>query len=414
MSTLTVQLPQLHTGQKEVAGDPARFKVLACGRRRHWGKTRLGALLCVVTGLSKGRAWWVAPSYPMASIGWRLVKRLAGQIPGTVKHEADRAVDFPGGGVVQVKSADNPDSLRGEGLDFLVMDECAFIQEAAWTEALRATLSDRQGKALFISTPKGRNWFWRAWLAGQNGGEWRSWQFPTVSNPYIKASEVEAARGMLPERIFAQEYLAEFLDDDSGVFRRVLDAATATERNGAGEYVVGVDWGKHNDFTALTVMDVAQQSMVHLDRFNQIDYATQVGRLKALCEKYSPVSLMVERNSMGEPLIEQLQREGLPVQPFTTTNATKAVIIDALALAFERGDIRILPDPVLISELQAYETERLPSGMLRYSAPEGMHDDTVISLALAWYGALRSNPPAGDTLTIPDDVYTGGGVYGSN
>ena len=87
---------------------------------------------------------------------------------------------------------------------------------------------------------------------------------------------------------------------------------------------------------------------------------------------------------MGEPLIEQLQRAGLPVQPFQTTNATKTSALDALAPAFERGEIRILPDSVLIAELQAYEMERLPSGLLRYSAPDGMHDDCVMSLAMAW------------------------------
>ena len=88
---------------------------------------------------------------------------------------------------------------------------------------------------------------------------------------------------------------------------------------------------------------------------------------------------------MGQPLIEQLQAAGLPVVPFTTTAASKQIAVDALALACERGSIRIIPDPVLIAELQAYEAERLPSGMLRYGAPAGMHDDTVMALMLAWH-----------------------------
>jgi hypothetical protein len=123
-----------------------------------------------------------------------------------------------------------------------------------------------------------------------------------------------------------------------------------------------------------------------LERFNQIDYAVQVGRLRALCERFRPAVVVAERNSIGEPLIEQLQREGMPVQPFQTTNASKTVAIEALALAFERGEIAILADPVLVGELQAYEMERLPSGLVRYSAPAGMHDDTVMALALAWSG----------------------------
>ena len=117
-------------------------------------------------------------------------------------------------------------------------------------------------------------------------------------------------------------------------------------------------------------------------------------------DRFNPVAIVAERNSMGEPLIEQLQRDGLPVQPFVTTNASKAVAIDGLALAFERGDISILNDPVLIGELQAYERDRLPSGMFRFSAPAGLHDDTVMALALAWYGATTTGP-----VTIMDNPF---------
>ena len=327
--------------------------------------------------------------------------QLAAQIPGAEIRKQDQLVALPGGGSVQIRSADNPQSLRGEGLDFLVMDECAFIAEEAWTEALRPALSDRLGSALFISTPKGRNWFWRAFMRGQEGGsEWTSWQFPTATNPYIAATEVEAARLSLPERIFRQEYLAEFIDDAGGVFRRVVEAATARrqlEPVTGHSYAVGVDWGKHNDFTVLTLIDLDEQAIVEIDRFNQIDYQVQLGRLQALCERFKPITIIAERNSMGEPLIEQLQRQGLPVTAFNTTNATKTQVIESLALAFERNDLRILSDPTLIAELQAYEMERLPSGLVRYGAPEGMHDDMVMSLALAWTAvvfrpAVASNP----------------------
>jgi predicted phage terminase large subunit-like protein len=214
---LRVTLPPLHRRQREVADNPARFKVLACGRR--WGKTRLGAALCVMHALKGRRAWWVGPSYPVASIGWRQIKRLAQQIPNTVIRESDRLVTFPGGGWVQVRSADNPDSLRGEGLDFVVIDECAFIQEEAWTEALRPALSDRLGGAMFISTPKGRNWFWRLWQRGKvDGGEWASWQLPTTDNPFIDPAEVAAACATLPDNVVAQEYHAEFIEDGASSF----------------------------------------------------------------------------------------------------------------------------------------------------------------------------------------------------
>jgi len=382
-----------HVQQAIVHAHPARFKVLACGRR--WGKTRLGVNECLDVAANGGRAWWVAPSYRMSEVGWRPLRQIGARVGAEVR-KVDRQVLLPSGGEVAVRSADNPESLRGEGLDFLVVDECAFIAEAAWLESLRPALTDRQGRAMFISTPKGRNWFWRAWTAGNDDAddEWASWQWPTSGNPYIAPGEIEAARKMLPERVFRQEYLAEFLDDAGGVFRRVMDAATGTERppETGRQYVVGVDWGKSNDFTVLKVFDAASKHEVYSDRFNQIDYAVQRSRLMAVCNRYRPDAVIAESNSMGEPIIEQLQREGLPVTGFQTTNATKAMAIEALALAFERGDIQILNDPTTVAELQAYELDRTPSGMVRYNAPEGMHDDTVMAMAFAWQGVQDSGP----------------------
>jgi len=377
-----------HASQGEIHQHPARHKVVDAGRR--WGKTRLAVMECFDVAAQGGRAWWVAPSYKMSEVGWRPMRRIAGQIGAEVRL-GDRLVNLPNGGSIAVRSADNPDSLRGEGLDFVVLDECAFMQEQAWTEALRPALSDRKGRSMFIGTPKGRNWFWRLWTKGQDksDGDWQSWQFPTSDNPFIDPDEIEEARHDLPERIFAQEYMAAFLEDGGGVFRNVMACATATQQDepiDGHEYVFGVDWGKLSDFTVISVIDLQERALVHYDRFNQIDYTVQVGRLQALYERFRPHAIIAERNSMGEPLIEQLVRMDMPVQPFTTTNATKADIIDALTLAFERKELAILPDQTLINELQAYEMERLPSGTLRYSAPAGMHDDMVMSLALAYYG----------------------------
>lgn len=391
MTTLTLQLPSLHPGQRAVWQDGARFQVMACGRR--WGKTRMGALRCIWEAVQGRRAWWVAPSYKMAAVGWRIIRRLAVQIPHVQKNETDRLVELPGGGSVQVRSADEPDSLRGEGLDFLVVDECAFMREAAWTEALRPALSDRQGRAVFISTPKGRNWFWQMWRRGKGGDpDWHAWQLPTVTNPFIAPSEVEAARRDLPERVFAQEYEAQFLEDAGIVFRGVSKVATwqPAEPEAGRQYVVGVDWGKHEDFTVFSVLDAVSKRQVYLDRSNQIDYTLQVGRLRALCDRFQPGAILAEANSMGEPLIEKLLDMNLPVQPFTTTNATKKAVIEGLALGIERGDIGLLDDDVQTGELQAYAMERTATGLYRFGAPEGMHDDTVMALALAWEAASVS------------------------
>jgi phage terminase large subunit-like protein len=296
-------------------------------------------------------------------------------------------VTLPGGGFVAVRSADNPDSLRGEGLDFVVMDECAFMQREAWTEAIRPALSDRLGKALFISTPKGRNWFWENYQRGINGEEgWAAWTFPTVNNPYIAASEVEAARRDLPEIIYRQEYLAEFVDDQGGVFRRVQEAAILEPQDpqAGRQYIAGVDVASSVDYTVVTVMDVEARSMVYMDRFNRVDYPVLISRLESVYKRYNLSSMIVESNSIGRPVIDELVARGLNIVPFLTTSATKQGIIQNLQSAFENGQIRVLNDAVLIGELLSFESKRNASGGFSYSAPDGMHDDTVMALAFAW------------------------------
>lgn len=355
--------------------------------------------MCIMAALPGGRAWWVAPTYKVAAVGWRLIRSLALQIPGTTVRDGDMLTTFPGGGTVQVRSADNPDSLRGEGLDFVVIDECAYVAEAAWQEALRPALSDRLGRAMFISTPSGRNWFWRCYQRGLQGGEWQSWSFPTSDNPYIEPSEIEEARGDLPERIFRQEYLAEFLEGEGTVFRNIaacLNAPETTPAEHAGHHLVmGVDWAKQSDFTCLSVVCRDCRTEVARDRFNQIDYHVQRQRLQALAERWNVAVILAESNSIGEPIIEELQRSGLPVRGFETTATSKPPLIESLALAFEREECQWQADPVWTGELEAYERKVSPvTGRSQYSAPEGMHDDTVIARALAWQ-AVQSAGYAG-------------------
>ena len=386
-----IEIPiSLHDGQLEVWNSKARFRVLSAGRR--WGKTWLGSALCFDCALRGGRAWWIAPTYGDTHYGLRGLTELRYQTRDLVNVEyraGDRCFLFPKGGEVWIKSANN--SLRGEGLNLAILDEAAYIQEAAWTKAIRPALSDREGDAMFISTPAGRNWFWRYWQRGQDPEypDFQSWQFPTLTNPFINPQEIKTVERELTEQVFSQEYLAQFIEDFGGVFRRVMDAVddceTQTPVDGH-EYVFGVDWGRHNDFTAITVLDTTTKSLVYLDRFTQIDYAIQTGRLKALAQTFQPVQIIAELNSMGEPLVEQLIADGLPMSGFQTTNASKEEAIRALEGAFERREIRIIGDKVLISELQAYEQNKTASGRFTFSAPEGMHDDTVMSLALAWQG----------------------------
>lgn len=393
MRKATIQInAHPHAGQAEVHRHPARFKILSCGRR--WGKTRLGVNECLDIAAKGGRAWWVAPTYKMSEVGWRPLRQMVSKIGAEVRR-SDRQVILPGGGEITVRSADNPDALRGEGLDFVVIDECAFATEEVWTEVLRPALSDRQGRAMFISTPLGRNWFWRLWQRGLGDDpEWQSWQFPTSANPYIAPSEIEAARESLPELTFAQEYLAQFLEGEGVVFRNLAACMSAPKTTPVGHkghrIIAGCDWAKQADFTCFSFGCADCRCEVDRDRFNKIDYAFQVERLKAKCAQWKPVTILTELNSIGQPVFEQLQRAGLPVTGFDTTASSKPPLIENLALTFERAEWQFQHDPIWTAELEAYERKVSPvTGRSQYSAPDGLHDDTVIARALMCWQATR-------------------------
>ena len=246
---LSISLPPLHPSQMEIAKSTARFKVVCCGRR--WGKTMLAMVMCLRAALKGGRIWHVAPSYKQTLEGWVYLQRLVLQMPQSIAkvHTSELLVSFVGGGSIQMRTADNPDNLRGAGLDGVVLDEAATIKPDAWELVLRPALADKQGWALFISTPQHFNWFYDLYERGQAGNsDWDSWQRPTWDNPFIPAVEIEAAqRDMLPED-FDQEFGASFTAVGGAVFRllsanrsfylRPMPAALDWIKRG-----VGMDWG---------------------------------------------------------------------------------------------------------------------------------------------------------------------------
>jgi phage terminase large subunit-like protein len=395
MTTLTISLKRPHPAQQSIidAFDIHRFGVVACGRR--FGKTEAGKIILIQAALAGKIARWFLPSHKMARETWTDIKRTLTDVTAD-KSEVDRRLELITGGIIQVHSAHDPDASRGPSADVVVLDEAAFMHPDVWQAVIRPMLSDRQGKALFLSSPNGRNWFWSLWMRGVKPefNDWFSMRFETVANPLIPQSEVEDAQRSLPQRIFEQEYLAEFLADGGAVFRNVEACATLDCEQvprSTSQYIFGVDWARESDFTCIAVMDKTRCEVVHVERFNQIGWSLQRGRLAALAVKWQPDVIWAEANSIGGPNIEALQAEGLPVVSFTTTAASKPPLIEGLALALERDEIALVRDPVLIGELQAYSMQRLPSGRFSYSAPPGEHDDTVIATALAWHGVTNQS-----------------------
>ena len=207
----TVKMP-LSKPQETITNDPTRFRVVVAGRR--FGKTHLSIReLCYHARIPDREVWYVAPTYKMArQIVWKKLKNRLNDLRWTVKtNETELSISLKNGSTISLKGADNYDSLRGVGLDFIVLDEFADIDPEAWFETLRPTLADKQGRALFIGTPKGiGNWSYELYQNSLEDSNWKSFQYTTVEGGNVTPEEIESAKRDLDERTFRQEFLATF------------------------------------------------------------------------------------------------------------------------------------------------------------------------------------------------------------
>jgi hypothetical protein len=277
------------------------------------------------------------------------------------------------------------------------------MPELIWEEYLQATLLDNDGWAMFGGVPKGKNWGSRMFSEVGDRPGWKTWNFSTYDNPFILPSLIDDIRASAPERIFLQEYMALVIDDAGTVFRKVLAAATAVEQKEAipeHRYVMGLDLARKINWTVITIIDTSMvpPAIAYIDRFNQVEWRIQVTRVKAAAERFQIDQMVVDQTGVGDPIVEMLRQEMsdhkyISIVGFQFTNASKANIVEGLSLAFETSEISILPDADLISELQSYEMKQMPGGMMRYAPPLGVHDDMVMSLALAYSSARAYEPP---------------------
>lgn len=367
---------------------PSRFLIVDAGRR--WGKSLTGINWLLKGACEKtGEFWWLAPVYSQSKMAFRTLISAArkGQAEAAFKSisQSEMRVEMINGSALTFKSADNPDTLRGEGLQRVVVDEAARVSRDIWEEVLRPAVSDTGGKVLFISTPKGKNWFYEMHTRGQDPlqPEYKSWKFPTSDNPKVPPADIEQARQSLPVDVFQQEYMAEFLENSAGVFRNV-DACMTSAPSGPVEgrrYYMGLDLARLTDFTVMTVLDDTGRQ-VYLDRFNLLDWVVQKQRVADVCHRYQARCLL-DSTGIGDPIYEDLRRMGLDVEGYKFTQESKKKLVESLMLSFEQMRIRIMPDPVQANELKIFEYDIGPSGGVKYSAPEGYHDDLVIALALA-------------------------------
>jgi hypothetical protein len=385
---VNIILPRLYPAQMVVRQQARRYNMICCGRR--WGKTTMAVNLLAEVILAGQPAGWFAPNYKLLTEAWRDITERLAPIQHRINTQEKR-VEYITGGVLEFWSLENKRVARSRKYARVIIDEAAFSQtlDTTWRKSIRPTLTDLKGDAWFISTPDGRNAFYRMWQNAENQKSWYTVQRSSYDNPHLDPAELDELRTQLTEREYLQEILAQFISEEGSVFRNVNAAVVedvSAEPVANINYVVGIDWGRTNDATVYVVIDAVNRQVVAVDRMVHTGFDLQVGRLQVLVDKWKPMSIIAETNSIGLPMLERLQKMGMPVRGFTTTNSSKAEIIEKLALAIEKGEIGLIRHNKLIQELIAYTQERTAGGLTKYNAPQGENDDCVIALALAWHG----------------------------
>lgn len=390
-----IKLLRPHPKQAHFMRSQAKRKVVCAGRRG--GKTTGMATLAIEAALQRRRVLEAAPTADQTNAFWEACKAslvepiAAGKV---YKNDTERLLLFPNGGRIRTKTAWNADTLRGDHADLLILDEYSIMDKSAWEEVGAPMLLDNDGDAVFIFTPKRKNHAFHLYsrAMGDDTGRWQAFHFTSHDNPHLSPEALAEITSDMTEESYKQEILAQFLESEGSVFRNILNCTNAPEttpqQHAGHTLIAGVDWGKQQDWTTISIGCRDCKCEVAKDRFNQIDYVVQRDRLRALYEKWQPASILCELNSIGQPNFEMLQREGLPVVGFTTTASTKPPLIENMVLSFERTEWQFQPDPVWTAELEAFErTVSGATGRSSYSAPDGLHDDTVIGRALMLWQA---------------------------
>ncbi|MDY6780419.1 MAG: terminase family protein [Halobacteria archaeon] len=370
------------------AGDDHRWRVAAWGRRT--GKSEVAGIECFRYAVENpgSNIWWDGPTYDQANdYGFN---KLFPKIPkalldGDPKRSKPREIYFKNGSVISYRSADRPDSLDGAGVDFLVVDEAAQTPELVWYQHLRPTLSDTQGEAVFISTPRGKNWFHDWHARGQSDDHPDVWssQAASYENPYVPDTEIDDAASEIPDRVFKQEYLAIFVDESGGVFpgfkdRNVVDYDWRA-RNGNGPYTTGVDFARHQNWTVIITLD-RDGLLVNYDRLQEESWPRIQQKVEQAYENY-PGVVRVDA-TRDNKIVTDLEDAGVPIDA-VNFRSQKKDIIENLATRLENGEIQLPDIPQLVNEMELYDYDVSRTGNVRYHGPEGWHDDTVDALALA-------------------------------
>lgn len=395
-----------HPAQEIIHASNARYKCICAGAR--FGKDRASInefIRKFAEMLSEDRpeslvpkvhGWLIAPTFPMARQLWRELKYFFPRQWIAHIYEHDKIIETINNGVIEVKSADDPQQLVTVGLDIVIITEAARIKdlEEVWGNIYSRLQSPDRGPggkgglAIINSTPRGMNYFYELFLKGldrEKNPEWESFHFVTADNPYIRPEEVENARKSLPSRIFRQEWLAEFLPDGGEVFSNIDKVCVGVQQEPEPGMIYTAAWdpAKEHDYSAFAIRDDNGQ-MVHIERWTGMSWVMQLDRVEFLCKKYNFAKLIIDRTGLGETLPEAAIQRGLDVEGVYISNTIKEQLVSKLSLLMEQKAIVLIDDRWLKEELKAYSYKTTKTGKIAYSAPSGMHDDLVTACLLLY------------------------------
>lgn len=341
--------------------------------------------------------WYVGPSYGLAKkTVWDDPRMFPQYIPDwhnpsstfIKKRETELRIDFlHSGGQIYVFGADRPDLMRGPNPFGVVLDEFSVQKPEVWFEVIQPIMrANPQAFCWFLFTPRGKNHAFTVFQNGLRGDdEWKSWILKANESGVFTPEQLENARRDMPESTFNQELMCEFLEGEGAVFRHVRDIAKAVPKKPepGHNYVMGVDIAKLQDFTVLTIYDRANNCQVYQDRFQTLEWPFQKKRLIETARHYNNSLMVVDATGIGDPIVDDLMRSGCAVKPFKITHQSKKEMIEKLSIWIEQRKIQILPIQETLFEFDNFAYEVSVTGVVRYGAPQGFHDDIVISHALA-------------------------------
>lgn len=371
-----IVLNEPHKAQQKVLDEAKRFNVLSCGRR--WGKSALSVNLLCETALDGYPAGYFAPTYKL--LDGTFNECLAALEPVIKRKNDHQFIELITGGKIEFWSLENELAGRSRKYKRAIIDEAAFAKQlwVRWTESIRATLSDFKGDAWFLSTPKGKNDFYKVFMRGKDEElYWMSWQMSTYSNPYIDPAEVDDAKKDLPELAFSQEYMAEFNENVANPFGVEFINQCTYPMSTLPAVVFGIDLAKSFDYAVIIGLD-KNGSVCYFDRW-QSDWRTTTNKILAL----PPAPIAIDATGSGDPIGEDINRRRGDVEQFKFTSNSKQQLMEGLAVAIQSRKI-VFPNGHITDELKNFEYEFTRTGV-KYSAPVGLHDDCVCALALAWH-----------------------------